>query len=120
MHWEVGGYRPCDIEVVTAFEQHVLPYPPESPVRLSDGTLAIVVTPSAPDDPLMPVIRAGDGKEYNLSEYMRTALKDSGLYTTDVERNERPQRKAFVRLRRRKRRAKRAQPNTPAPPPDQP
>jgi len=20
MHWEVGGYRPCDIEVVTAFD----------------------------------------------------------------------------------------------------
>lgn len=63
-----GKFTP---EVVTAFEQHVLPYPPESPVRLSDGTLAIVVTPSAPDDPLMPVIRAGDGKEYNLSEYAK-------------------------------------------------
>ena len=20
MHWEIGGYRPCDIEVVTAFD----------------------------------------------------------------------------------------------------
>lgn len=63
-------------EVIAAFDETILPYPPESPVKLSDGTTAMVVTPSDRDNPLMPVIKAGDGNTYDLADYAAPRVVD--------------------------------------------
>lgn len=56
-----------DPEVLKALPAVIPPFPPGSRVRLSDGTIAVVMAPN-PGDPYRPPVRRWSGPEENLGE----------------------------------------------------
>jgi len=65
----VAGQGRFSEAVIEAFKRCTHPYPPGTPVRLTDGSTVVVVSDTSPEDPLAPVVAAGEQHFINLGEY---------------------------------------------------